>query len=69
MEPKRLKAAEENDEIIQWAKSSRARYLQLPASACDRLDVMKVIANNRSITTLDVSECEVRFATVSILVF
>jgi hypothetical protein len=59
MASKKAKADEKADEALQWLKRSRARRLRLPAELASRLDVMEAIANNRAITTLDLSECEV----------
>lgn len=61
METKKAKTEDlETDEVLQWVKNSRARFLRLPGDYDDsRLDVMKALANNRAITTLDLSESEV----------
>jgi hypothetical protein len=48
-----------SDEILQWLKTSQARSLRLPAGCASRSDVMETLANNRSIITLDLSDCEV----------
>jgi hypothetical protein len=50
----------ETDEILEWLKNTRARKLRLTDEYESHLYVMKAIANNRSITTLDLKECEVR---------
>jgi hypothetical protein len=62
METKKAKTSEP-DEVLQWLKNSRARFLRLPFDTPDytsRQDVLEMIAKNRTITALDVSECEVR---------
>jgi hypothetical protein len=48
------------DEIVEAFKKSRARSHRLPPEAYMRVDVMKAIANNRSIITLDLSDGKVR---------
>jgi hypothetical protein len=45
------------DALVRWMQKSTARKLCLPREFESRLDVIKAIANNHSITTLDVSAC------------
>jgi hypothetical protein len=59
MESENVKASEKTDEVLQYFKNTRARKLVLPAAYASRMDVMEAVSNNRAITTLDVSECEV----------
>jgi hypothetical protein len=58
-----------SDRIIQLLKGSRARRLRLPGEYGKRMDVMEAIANNRAITILDLSECEVCFSLACLKVF
>jgi hypothetical protein len=60
MEPRKPKTSENTDAVLQWLKNSRARSLRLPCDLCERADVMKVIANNRSIASLNLHEYSVR---------
>jgi hypothetical protein len=46
-------------EVLKWLKNTRARKLHLPFLVTNRLDAMKTIANNRSITILDLGEYSV----------
>jgi hypothetical protein len=55
---KKLKASEP-DPVFQLLKTSRARHLRLPSEYASRLDVMKALANNRAITSLDLEKCQV----------
>jgi hypothetical protein len=53
------------DEILQSLKKSHARLIRLPANCASRADVMKVLAHNRAITTLNLSDCPVRLCIAS----
>jgi hypothetical protein len=61
MEPKtkNTKVSEKVAAILQWVKNSKARALRLPSAYAARLDVMDAVSKNRTITTLDLSECKV----------
>jgi uncharacterized Zn finger protein len=49
-----------SDAIIRWINRSRARSVRLPAGEdFSRADVIVALADNRAITTLDLSEHEV----------
>jgi hypothetical protein len=47
-------------EPAQFFQNSRARTLRIPREYASRFDLTKAIANNRAITSLDLSECPVR---------
>lgn len=49
------------DEAIQLFKNSRARKFLLPEAVASRLDAMRAIADNRSITALDLCRRKVCF--------
>lgn len=56
-------------EILEWVKHTRARSVRPPFVATQRLNVMKAIAKNRSITTLDLGEYSVRSEVSRVLHF
>jgi hypothetical protein len=58
---KKLEVCENTYEVLQLLKNSRARSLRLPDACSERLDVMKLLADKRTIATLDLSNCPVRF--------
>jgi hypothetical protein len=53
------------EEFVRWIKNYRARTLRLPMEYSSELDVLKAIAGNRAITTLDAGDdtCMVRMKT------
>jgi hypothetical protein len=56
---KKWKSAEEADPVLQLLKNSRARHVCLPAEYVSRCDVMKTLAKNRAITSLDLEKSQV----------
>jgi hypothetical protein len=67
MEPKKVKI-EKTDTILSWLKKSRARSMELPTVAYERMEAMKALANNRAVTTLDLNDCEVRLFTIALVI-
>lgn len=62
MQSKKAKTDDKVDAVLERLKKSRARSVQLPAGEhASRLDVMKAIASNRAITTLDLDDVQVRW--------
>jgi uncharacterized protein (DUF302 family) len=63
MEPKKAKADEKTDEVVQHLQKSRARKLRLPRDLGmeygTRLDVMEALTRNRALTDLDCYSCNV----------
>jgi hypothetical protein len=57
---KKVKTDEKADETIQTFKKSRARIIRLSPECASRLDVVKTIASNRVVSTIDLRDCEVR---------
>lgn len=60
MEAKEVTTSDQMDNPLQRIKKSRAREFHLTREYGASLDVMEALAKNQAITTLDLTDCQVR---------